>query len=137
MVKPENVNLKADQLKTFGTIRGFTAFEYQAGVKSGKLSVVYFDDFKTLLENAIEGKIDGAYINISVAIYQLQTQLHKPNALVFHNNMPFIKSTYRFSSIKHPEVIDEFNTFLHTNQKIVKDLKEKFGVLLPVSKKSL
>lgn len=76
------------------------------------------------------GRIDGAYINIAVARHQLKTQLKQTGALVFDPDLPYIQSNYYLSTIKFPNVVEEFNGFLMKEAKQINDLKKKYGILI-------
>ncbi|UUZ54515.1 hypothetical protein LP419_40425 [Massilia sp. H-1] len=72
--------------------------------------------------------LDGAYINVEVAKYQLREMLHQPDSLVFDPDLPHTKDFYYFSSVKHPKVIQEFNTFLATEVVQYEQIRKKLGI---------
>lgn len=128
MVKPEKMGLGKKMIKTLGTARGFTAWDYLSDIKAKRILVKENNSFSGLLRQVLLGRVDGAYINIAVAHYHLEHQLKNPGALVFDPKLPHTKSTYHLSSIKHPKAIKEFNQWLIKNKGKVAALKQKWDV---------
>ena len=128
MVLPGNKGMGIDALKTLGTIRGFTAWTYMDLIKEGKVKIRENNGFIPLLEMTMKGRVDGAYVSIDVARWQLAEVLGKPGGLVFDSDLPYTKSAYFLSTIKEPEVMKEFNQFLVDKKELVDGLKEKYKV---------
>lgn len=128
MVTPENLGKGKDKLKQLGTARGFTAWDYLDDIKKKEVKIVENNSFAGLLKQVIAGRVDGAYINIAVAHYQLKYVLSKTGALVFDKDLPHTKSSYYLSSVKHPELIKDFNKFMKSKAGDIAVLKQKFGV---------
>jgi len=130
MVLPENKGKGIESLKTLGTVMGFTAWDYLDLIKSNKVKIIENPSFKGLLKQAIEKRINGAYINPAVARYQLENVMNKPNALVFDPNLPHTKSSYMLSTIKHPEIIEKLNIFMEQNKQAIEEMKNKYKVTI-------
>lgn len=126
-VLPDNKGMDVDEVETLGIIRGFTAWEYLDRIKAGELQTDESNDHKALLKKALRGRVDGAYSNVVVVQHTLE-QLGKPGALVFAEFLPHTRSAYHLSSIKHPELIEEFNAWMEQNGGKVQQLKEEYGV---------
>lgn len=118
--------IKFDALRSIGTIRGFTLWEYMDRIKSGSLILEETNSFVGLLEMTLNNRTQASYLNIAVADYYLTKVLGKPNELVFDEALPHTKDNYHLSTIKRPEVILEFNNFLVANKKTVMELKNKY-----------
>ncbi|ALS97438.1 substrate-binding periplasmic protein [Lacimicrobium alkaliphilum] len=128
MVLPAKKGKGEEHLKTLGTIRGFTPWTYMQQIEAGTIRVQESSDFERLLKMAINSRIDGAYLNIDVARYQLQTTIEDKNALVFDDSLPFTKDNYHLSTLKHGEVIQQFNRFLSENRDLIDKLKQDYGL---------
>ncbi len=113
MMLAERKGRGVKHLKTIGTIRGFTPWDYLDLIKVGKVDINESNGIIPLIKMTLIERIDGAYINVDIARYQLENSFHKPNALVFDPDLPHTKSFYHLSSIKHPEIIEEFDKFLY------------------------
>lgn len=125
MVKKENVG-KA-KLKVLGSVMGFTPWEYINKIEKKEITLKENSNFKNLLKQAIARRVDGAYINTAIADYTL-TKMGKEGALVFDKTLPFTKSSYFLSTIKHPKILKEFNLFLKNNKEEIEKLKKKFQI---------
>lgn len=128
MVLPENRDMKLENLLYLGTQQGFTAWSYLSYIESGKIRLSESNNYISLLKKVLFKHVDAAYSNIAVAQYQLREVLKKPNALVFHDKLPYTRSSYFLSSIKHPEMIAQFNQFIAVNQEKLNELKLKYEV---------
>lgn len=128
VVLPENKGKGIEHLQHLGTVLGFTPWEYLEDIKAGKIKQEECANYISLLEIAKRNRIDGAYGNIDIAKYHLENTLKQPDALVFDPDLPYTKSSYRVSSMKHPVVIEEFSTWLIEQKEFVESLKAKYKV---------
>lgn len=128
MVKPDRAGKGVENLKTLGTVLGFTPFEYLGLIKQEKVKVTENKSFTALLKQTMIGRIDGAYINVDVAQYTLDTAMKKKGELIFDDALPHTKSHYHISSINKPELIDQFNEWLTNNKGTVAKIKAKFDL---------
>ena len=112
----------------FGLYGNFTPWDYLKLIEEKKVKVHENNTFTGLLEQTIRKRVNGAYLNVAVANYQLEERLKKPNALVFDESLPHTKGNYFMSSIARPQIIKEFNEFLKKEKATVDDLKKKYKV---------
>ncbi|MBF0120143.1 MAG: transporter substrate-binding domain-containing protein [Desulfobacterales bacterium] len=126
MVLPERKEMKIDGLKTLGTVLGFTPWDYLDLINSKSISLQENPNIFGLLQMVILKRIDGAYVNIAVANYQLETNLKSTQSLTFASNLPHTKGNYFVSSIKHPEILKEINQFLEEKKEEINNLKKKY-----------
>jgi polar amino acid transport system substrate-binding protein len=125
MVRPENLGQGLENINNLGTVLGFTPWAYLDRIKSGRINVTENGSFTGLLEQTIQGRVDGAYFNPVVARYQLEHVLKNPGALVFDPDLPHIESAYLLSTIKYPELLDKLDAFLARNPELVEQLNQK------------
>ncbi len=116
-------------LKTLGIPKGFTPNGYTALVQKNEILLQEGNALKDVLGMLLIGQVDGAYVNKSVANYQLDYKYHMAGRAIFDDTLPFIKDAYRLSSIKHPDVIREFNVFLQDHKSSINAIKKEYGVL--------
>ncbi|MDQ3233568.1 MAG: transporter substrate-binding domain-containing protein [Pseudobdellovibrionaceae bacterium] len=128
MVKKSNLGKGLTHLKKLGTARGFTPWTYMDAINEKKVQVMENDSFSGLLHQTIGGRIDGAYISIAVAMYNLNKVLNRPDELVFDQDLPHTRSFYHVSSLKFPEIIKELNEYLKTSKKEISAMKKEYGV---------
>lgn len=117
MVLPENMDKRVEELKSLGTVMGFTAWIYRDRISSGQIRLDESYHYASLLKMVLLKRIDGAYTEISVAKYVLREDIGKPDALIFNFGLPHTKDFYHLSSIKHPNILKEFDKFLDTEKK--------------------
>lgn len=134
MVQPQKQGKGLDALKTLGTVRGFTPWDYLERIEDKQIRLIENDNFAGLLQQVIRGRIDGAYINPVVANEQLEKVLKKPRALVFDPDLPHTRGAYLVSTTKHPALIKALNRFLAEKQDLIAELKKKYDVHLPPKK---
>lgn len=128
MVLPENKGRGMKDFKLLGTMTGFTPWNYLDLIRQKRVTVFENDSFIALLKQVSLKRVDGAYINVEVARYQLRDTLRQPDALVFDPDLPHTRDFYYFSSVKHPKVIEEFNAFLASEAALYEQIRKKLGI---------
>lgn len=128
MVLPANKGRGIKDFKVLGTMTGFTPWNYLDLIKRKQVTVFENDSFLSLLKQVSLKRVDGAYINVEVANYQLREMLHKPSSLIFDPDLPHTKDFYYFSTVKHPKVIQEFNAFLAAEVAQYEQIRKKLGI---------
>lgn len=128
MVLPEHKGRSVEHLKILGTIMGYTAPAYDELIRAKHVKLVENAVFENLLKMVIEHRIDGAYVTVDPARYQLQTVLQIPDALVFDETLPYDKAEHLLSTIQHPQLISTFNDFLINEKRAIEQLKKKYHI---------
>ncbi|GBC62261.1 hypothetical protein DENIS_3230 [Desulfonema ishimotonii] len=134
MVLPEHKGKGLNRLKKLGTIKDFIMPGYADLIKNNQVRVSESYEFDTLLKLAMQKYIDGAYVTIDCAVYHLQEKLHRPDALVFDPDLPYDITAVSLSSVKHPDIIRDFSTFLNEEKGLTDRLKEKYNIMTPPQK---
>ncbi|UTA47260.1 transporter substrate-binding domain-containing protein [Simiduia sp. 21SJ11W-1] len=117
-------------LKRLGTIRGFNPTPYLHAIHNGDIAISEFTRVTDLLQALLHQRIDGAYLNIDVGMYQASGQLGAGARVCFNTQLPFVSGGYRLATRKHPEVIAAFDRFLQTNATRIAAMKQRHGVQL-------
>lgn len=130
LVRPENMGKGKEILKSIGVLRGFTPWDYLDDIKSKHLSLKEVNSLKSLIEMTKAGRLGGVYFNVIVANYFQEKTLFEKGGILFDKDLPHTRSHYYLSSIKHPEIIEEFNQFLIANKELITTLKAKYEVNL-------
>lgn len=123
----ENSDLLLDEFKVIGSIRGFSPWPYMSWVQTGKITLIEAEGMDQLFRLLKAGRIHGAYINVVVGTNYIK-QHYQGLDVVWNHNLPFGKDNYFLSSIKHGDVIEEFDRFLITYKKDIDKLKGKYGI---------
>jgi len=128
MVKKINKDITIEDLNDLGIVAGFTPYPYLEYIKNGQVKISEEFDYKTMIIKVLLERYEGIYSNIAVTKHYLNDVMHKKNDLVFNDNLPYIRSYRYLSSIKHPEIILEFNEFLKVEKIKIDELKKKYKI---------
>lgn len=128
IVHPDHKGRGIAHFKVLGTMTGFTPWNYLDLIKNKQVQVFENDSFVSLLKQAQLKRVDGAYINIEVAKYQLKEVLHQADSLQFDPDLPHTKDYYYLSSVKHPKIIQEFNAFLDKEAALYESIRLKLKI---------
>lgn len=111
--------------KTLGMPAGFTPQEYGDLEAKGSLKLKRHYEIDRLVKDVMLGKTQGLYANVTVAQYLVNKDYG--SSLTYDPSLPHSDSHYHLSTIKHGDVIEQFNTFLSDNPDLVAKLKEKYN----------
>lgn len=128
LVRPEQKDAGLDQIKTLGTVAGFTPWAWLDAIKNKQVVLRENANSAALAQQVVAKRLDAAYASVAVVNYQLDNVLKTPGALVFNNKLPYSKDNYFLSTLNHPEVIADFDAWQKTRQDLVRTLKKKYGV---------
>lgn len=128
VVPIERKSMTTDELRTLGTVAGFTPWAWMDRVSAGKVKVLENASFEALVRQVVARRIDGAYANIAVVNYQLDKVLGMPGALVFAPQLPYSRDHYHLSTLKHATVVQELNAWLKQKSSLVEAMKRRHGV---------
>ncbi len=126
LVLPHNKG-KLDPLESLGSLRGFTPVKYLEAIEEGTLTVSENSKLQNLLLMTIKGRVQGAYVNVSVARNALAA-MGQEKKLVFDPSLPHVRSQYHLSTISHPYVIWKFNRWMQDNADRIKTMKQTWGI---------
>ncbi|MCX4028000.1 hypothetical protein H0A36_19870 [Endozoicomonas sp. SM1973] len=93
-----------------------------------KVTIYRSSDAPNLLEMVILGRVDGADMELSVANFHLQRMV-KLKSLIVDPDLPYVLNPFHLSTIKHPEIIQEFNMFLKENEKKLTSIKQSMNII--------
>lgn len=128
LVRPELKDAGLNQIKTLGTVAGFTPWAWTEAIKGKQVVLRENANFTALAQQVSAKRLDAAYASVAVMNYQLDNILKTSGALVFNSKLPFSKDNYFLSTLQHPEIVGEFDTWLKNHQDWVRALKKKYGV---------
>ncbi len=128
MVLPKNKGRPLGQIKTLGTVLGFTPWPYLPTIDSKAIAVSTGPEFEGLLRHVLADHLDAVYVNIDVANYLLEERLNAPAGLVFDPGLPHARSDFSLSTLRQPEVLNEFDAFLRREPQLLQKLKTKYRI---------
>jgi len=127
-VPPRALARGTDSIRSLATVRGFTPGAWQSRIDLGRVVLRESDSFRGVVEQAIIGRVDGAFANIDVVQHMLNEVLNKPGTLVFDPDLPFERSRYHLSTLKHAAVLADFDAWLRREAAFLTVLKRKFRI---------
>lgn len=117
----------ATDIKSLGIVAGFTPFPYKDDLAAGKYTLEERSSMDQLLKGVLLGRIDSAYVNIDVGRHALKT-LGEEGKLVFNEAMPADRGNYHLSTLKHAEVLAQFDAWLQANGPRLAQLRGEYGL---------
>ncbi|MDC2888064.1 hypothetical protein [Psychrosphaera algicola] len=121
-------NLTEKDVKVLGTLLGFYPTQWIEQIKSKQVQLYENSSTLMLLQQVLRGQVDGIDLEPSVVQYHLK-KLGKPGALVVNKNLTYEVYDFYLSTIKHQDIIVEFNQFLKDNQPLLAELRRKFEIV--------
>lgn len=128
VVRADQADMTPAQVRTLGTVTGFTPFPWLDRIKANDLTVAENADFQALVRQALTGRVDAAYANIAVVNRVLTEALNQPGALVVAPALPRDAGQYRLSTIHHPDVLAAFDAWMADHADMVARLKARHEV---------
>jgi polar amino acid transport system substrate-binding protein len=126
LVLPKNRGRALSQLKSLGTVLGFTPWPYLPAIERKAIMLTVDNGLDGLLRHALAEHIDAVYANIDVANYLLLEELKSPGGLVFDPGLPHARSDFSMSSMRHPQVLIELDAFLRREHLLLRQLRNKY-----------
>ncbi|HEX5755375.1 MAG TPA: hypothetical protein VFY12_03375 [Arenimonas sp.] len=126
MVLPNRVGKPQSSIKTLGIIRGFQLRPYRKEIADGLIKQVESDNLPNLINNALNARVDAILVHQQVANHYLSQNLKRPGGLVVDPSLPSNVVDYKLSTLKHPDVIAEFDEFLASEIELIARLKSKY-----------
>ncbi len=120
-------------IKSLGTVAGFTPAGWQARIAAGAVAVKETARVDLAVRQVLHGLTDGVYVSVAAA-HRILADLGRPGALVFAAGLPHANGGYSLSSDSHPEVIRDFDAWLAANAGRVQAIKDRAGAESGVEK---
>jgi len=128
LVHPDKDGIHLNDIHQIGTVKGFTPVPYLQLINDSRIRLIEFNQISDLIRAALSQRIDGAYVNIHVAAYQLREVFKGEAKLTFQPQLPYQHDYYYLSTINHPQYIDRFNAYLQRNSEAIHQLKLDHGL---------
>jgi polar amino acid transport system substrate-binding protein len=118
----------AGQFRRIGTMRGFTPWGLLPLVRQGQLTLSENNSLQGLLEQTLAGRVDGAYLNVAVARYQLRAGGRPEETLALASALPSVTADYQVSSLRRGDALQALDAWLDTHAPRVRELRRKWGI---------
>lgn len=129
LVKSTSMGRPIDSVHTLGTLSGFTLpNEWRARVDAKSVDLKEATKLDQLLRMVQVGRVDGAYVSVASALYVADTILGQKGTMLLDPHLPLRRGNYLLSSVKHPEMVEEFNVWLDKHRDQVAAIKAHWGI---------
>ena len=125
LVKPALQHTSLQQLRTVAVIHGFAPTKWLALQDQYKYRLVDVPDVASALGLVLKERVDAAVIEFNVAQHYLRS-IAAEDQLVIAEQLPFTQLPFLLSTVKHPNLLKEFDRFLHQHADDVAALKRKY-----------
>jgi hypothetical protein len=128
-VLKKNKNSARESLANLGTILGFFPTLWYDRIKSGKVELIELTSPYSIVKHLRHGNIDVTNIDKNVINHNLKLLGEESNDIVLNEHIKNESYAYHFSSINHPEIINEFDAFLNENPEVIARIKMKYSII--------
>jgi hypothetical protein len=127
-VLKKHQNKPREWVTSLGTIIGFSPTLWLDRLSTNQTAVLEEHAPMSIVRHLLRGNIDATNIDINVINACLE-KLNKPGEIILAKNMPHERYAYSLSTIKYPEIIQQFNEFLRQHKDFIKKLKDKYQII--------
>ena len=117
------------EFKQLGTLLGFYSTNWIDKIRNGQVKLYEDASTKILIQQLLAKQIDGINLEPSVIRHYLEELGESVDIAVIDKKYEYEVYDYYFSTIKHPEIIKEFNEFLSSNKALLEELNRKYKII--------
>ena len=128
LVLPANKQISLTQFRTLAVIHGFTPTAWLKLRGEHKFKLYEVPNAASALNLVLRGQLDGADVEYHVAQHILRQQ-QQDGALVVASQLPMTRVSFHLSTIRHPQVLQQFNRFLLSHGEQINALKHKYQLI--------
>jgi hypothetical protein len=127
LVLAKNADKDISTYKSIGTVTGFHPTLWLGRIEKGQVALFEDPSPRILVQYLVKGLIDGLVIDLAVATNELQ-KLKLNEQIIFSPLAPQQVFAYKLSTVKYPEVMQQFNQWQVQKREFIQDLKYQFGI---------
>ena len=116
-----------NKIKMVGNILGFSTPGLNENIKNNEFELVSTKKIEQLIHMLVSGRVDAIYFNADVAI-EVAKNLYPNKQLIVHPDHPAFDYAYHLSSIKHKDLIVQFDKFLISHAEQVAEIRKRYGL---------
>ncbi len=114
-------------VKILGTLLGFHPTNWVKELESKEVVLYETSSTLVLMQQLLRGQVDAINIEPTVANHYLK-KINSKLTVSINRNIKHEVYAYHLSTLKHPEVIKEFNVFLENNAEFIDSLRQRYGI---------
>lgn len=128
-VLKKNKHLPEQAIKRLGTMYGFYPTLWIERVQNNSIEIVESHSTFSLVKHLLHGNVDAINVEGNVIDHALKLMGKDQNAIVLNKHIKHEQYAFHFSTILHPEIMQEFDQFLNSHSKQIAELKNKYGII--------
>ncbi len=121
-------NTTLSDCSRIGKVRGFTSQSYKSHFMKKQIDVVETADTTELISLLLLKRINCIYISKDVLNYKMREEFENRVPVYFHDKLAVDVQSFHLSTVKYPDVIEQFNLYLSTHSDQVRALKQQFDI---------
>ena len=125
LVLPANKDISLSRFRTLAVIHGFTPTAWLNLRSEYRFKLYEVPNAVSALNLVLRGQLDGADVEYNVA-QQILREQQQDGALVVASQLPMTRVSFHLSTIRHPQVLLQFNRFLLSHEQQIDALKQKY-----------
>lgn len=125
LVLPVNKDISLAKFRTLAVIHGFTPTAWLNLRGKHRFKLYEVPNAVSAVNLVLRGQLDGADVEYNVAQKILRDQ-QQEGALVVAQQLPMTRVSFHLSTVRHPQVLQQFNRFLLSHQDQIDALKQKY-----------
>lgn len=130
VVSKNNRTITQQEVKKLGTLLGFHPTLWLDAIAQGKTELIESPSTLNIVRQVVFGSVDATNIEPNVVFHHLRL-LKQEHTLVIADHIPFETYHYHLSTIKHQDILEQFNQFLRDNKPFIESLKKRYNILDP------
>ncbi len=127
LVRKEKQGAELSHISKLATPEGFSPVKWKQQIKNGSVEVIGVSSIYEGLRLLQSNKVDAFDVEYHASLYFIQ-RFPQSASFVADLTLPNNVVSFSLSTLNHPEIIDELNTFLLTNSGEINDIKERYGI---------
>lgn len=125
-VRAEDRDMTPSEMRSYGTIAGFTPWKFREPIARGELKLETAPNPTSLIQMLLSGRVDTINLAMPVARYHFQAMNIGDQLVPAPQLLPIEVSRYYLSSLRYPDVIQRLNAFLARESRLVADLQARY-----------
>ncbi|ALS99933.1 substrate-binding periplasmic protein [Lacimicrobium alkaliphilum] len=126
MIRPQLADARPEDIRSVAIIHGFTPVAWLSR-SADRIDLIEVPDAQSAIGLVLKGRVDAADVEYNVGSHILR-QSDREGDLLPALNLPYTLGSYHLSSVKHPQIIEQFDKFLLEHQTEIQRLKSKYRI---------
>lgn len=109
---------------------GFNPIQWKKTAVYERMRRIATPDALSALNLVALGRVDAADVEYNVMRF-LRGEIPAGESLTLDKTLPYNEVAFQVSTIRHPDIVVQLSEFLKSNQSLLAQIRERYGLLLP------